>query len=83
MKYLKLHTLLWIIICVICLLFTMLYYMAMNLIYFIWCFKFLKWSEHITYDVFIIHKGKLDVDTMADKNPIATFLRFYNGFYNN
>lgn len=45
MKYLRIHTALWVIICIISVLFNAICYILYAFVRFLWCFQVEKWSD--------------------------------------
>jgi len=75
MKYLKIHVLLWYILCLLWLSFEVLYFLLANLIYFIWTLKTFKWS--LLYNNY---EKPFVYERYKDKTPIDTYIRYCKTF---
>ncbi len=74
MKYLKLHKVLWFLIVLIFTTIELIYFLFIEVVYFIWNLKFFKYECFFSDDR--IYRGNCYVD----KNPIDTFKRHYTFF---
>ena len=74
MKYLRLHTVLWIILVFIYTLIEVAYFVFLESLYFIWCFKLFQ------YESFFRNDSILRGSRYTDRNPIDTFKRHYCWF---
>lgn len=74
MKYLRLHTVLWIVLVFIYTLIEVAYFVFLESLYFIWCFKFFKYGYLFSNDCIL--RGPYYID----KSPIDTFKRHYYWF---
>lgn len=71
MKYLKIHVLLWWILCFLWLSFEVLYFMLLNLIYFTCTLKTFSWSSlYNNYEKYFV------IEYYKDKTPIDTYVRY-------
>lgn len=78
MKYLKIHTLIWAIICLIILLVNIVFYTLYVFIRFFWDFKIVSWSDFNHCDIGITNYW--DGSTYIDYTPMDTFMRYFNMF---
>lgn len=75
MKYIKLHIVLWAILCFVYTALELLVYIIANILNFIWAFRVIKWS-----DIFYSETYTWLNLPYRDKHPIDTFKRHYNLF---
>lgn len=74
MKYLRLHKVLWFLIVLIFTSIELIYFLFIEVVYFIWNLKLFKYDWFFRDDR--VYRGNCYVD----KNPIDTFKRHYNIF---
>lgn len=75
MKYLRIHLIIWCLLCIAYTLFEIAVFLAFNIISFIWQFKFIKWSS--MFYAQYTWNGILYVD----RTPWDTFKRHYKMIY--
>lgn len=81
MKYLKIHKMIWLLICLIAVLFILIIFIIVNILNIIWEFKVIEWSDAVYYTKFEINEDfKWRTNVYTDKNPKETLLRFYHCF---
>nr|UVM88511.1 MAG: hypothetical protein [Bacteriophage sp.]UVX47963.1 MAG: hypothetical protein [Bacteriophage sp.]UVY04392.1 MAG: hypothetical protein [Bacteriophage sp.]UWI09922.1 MAG: hypothetical protein [Bacteriophage sp.] len=80
MKYLKIHLLLWGILCALYTLFEIAVFLAINVALFIWKFKLIKWSS--IFYANHIWENTWDGNPYIDYTPWDTFKRHYKMFAN-
>lgn len=84
MKHLKIHTLIWALICFIWVFVKVVCFYICNIIYFLWCFKFAKYGSYFyeeeKYFEKVRLKGILKSDKTPHKNIIDTFIHNFNYF---
>ena len=74
MKYLRLHTVIWFIVVFIYTAIEVAFFIFIESLYFIWCFKFFK------YESLFSNNSILRGPYYTDRNPIDTFKRHYYWF---
>lgn len=78
MKYLRIHTLLWVIICIIALLFNITFYIISFILVFIWNFRVTSWGDFNRCDSGI--SNYWDGSIYVDNTPMDTFKRYFYMF---
>ena len=81
MKYLGLHKLIWALLCLIYLFMALIVYAIINVVYFLWSFKFIKYEVCFGYGEYVRTESFFDYVTYDDKNPKETFLRYYHNIF--
>lgn len=75
MKYLRIHLIIWCVLCIAYTMFEIAVFLAFNIISFIWQFKFFKWSS-IFYAKYT-WQNTWDGTPYVDHTPWDTFKRHY------
>ena len=78
MKYLRIHTALWVIICIISVFFNAICYILYAFVRFLWCFQVEKWSDFNRCDN--RWNNHWDGTTYVDHTPLDTFRRYFYMF---
>lgn len=72
MKYLRIHLIIWCLPCIIYTLFEILVFLMYNIIFFLWEFKFVKWSS------MCFAEYTWNGTPYVDRTPWDTFKRHYS-----
>ena len=78
MKYLRIHTMLWAIICFISVLLNAISYIIYAFFIFIWSLKFEKWSDYNRCES--RWNNQWDGTVYIDRTPLDTFRRYFYMF---